>query len=193
MYTHLHFTLMAHCTSGAIRGSVSCSRTLRQGIELATFWLLNDFSTYLLYLLYHCRPDRNIGNLRQSLQHIHHVTKSWLRTSHEQVLRLSCNNMSRGCSALGAIVADALNTPRQCGVQILIYLCQGGLGTTNSIMSCESDGRYRVVMPSHLSGLTGPRFVCGPAMAIPQNYNSLWNTKWFKNDTVISSPLHSCE
>src|SRR4029434_8376363 len=31
----LHFTLMAHCTSGAIRGSVSCSRTLRQGIELA--------------------------------------------------------------------------------------------------------------------------------------------------------------
>src|SRR4029434_1918920 len=33
----LHFTLMAHCTSGAIRGSVSCSRTLQQGIELATF------------------------------------------------------------------------------------------------------------------------------------------------------------
>ena len=32
----LHFTLMAHCTSGAIRGSVPCSRTLRQGIELAT-------------------------------------------------------------------------------------------------------------------------------------------------------------
>src|SRR4029434_4873786 len=44
----LHFTctLMAHCTSGAIRGSVSCSRTLRQGIELATFCLLNDFSTF---------------------------------------------------------------------------------------------------------------------------------------------------
>src|SRR4029434_1805879 len=39
------FTLMAHCTSGAIRGSVSCSRTLRQGIEVATFLLLNDFST----------------------------------------------------------------------------------------------------------------------------------------------------
>src|SRR4029434_1161379 len=39
------FTLMAHCTSGAIRGSVSCSRTLQQGIELATFCLLNDFST----------------------------------------------------------------------------------------------------------------------------------------------------
>src|SRR4029434_3887540 len=30
------FTLMAHCTSGAIRSSVSCSRTLRQGIELTT-------------------------------------------------------------------------------------------------------------------------------------------------------------
>ena len=36
MYTHFTFTLMAHCTSGAIKGSVSCSRTLRQGIELAT-------------------------------------------------------------------------------------------------------------------------------------------------------------
>src|SRR4029434_1581532 len=28
MYTHFTFTLMAHCTSGAIRGSVPCSRTL---------------------------------------------------------------------------------------------------------------------------------------------------------------------
>src|SRR4029434_5332484 len=37
----LLFSLMAHCTSGAIRGSVSCSRTLQQGIELATFCLLN--------------------------------------------------------------------------------------------------------------------------------------------------------
>ena len=45
MYTHFTSTLMAHCTSGAIRGSVSCSRTLRQGVELATFWLLTDFST----------------------------------------------------------------------------------------------------------------------------------------------------
>src|SRR4029434_6583369 len=45
MYTHFTFTLMAHCTSGVIRGSVSCSRTLRQGIELATFCLLNDFFT----------------------------------------------------------------------------------------------------------------------------------------------------
>ena len=35
LYTHFTFTLMAH--SGAIRRSVSCSRTLRQGIELATF------------------------------------------------------------------------------------------------------------------------------------------------------------
>src|SRR4029434_6430253 len=42
---HFPFTLMAHCTSGAIRGSVSCSRTLRQGIELATFRLLTDFFT----------------------------------------------------------------------------------------------------------------------------------------------------
>src|SRR4029434_6445212 len=42
---YTHFTLMAHGTSGAIRGSVSCSRTLRQGIELATFCLLNDFFT----------------------------------------------------------------------------------------------------------------------------------------------------
>src|SRR4029434_7126960 len=39
------FTLMAHCTSGAFRGSVSCSRTLRQGIELTTFCLLNDLFT----------------------------------------------------------------------------------------------------------------------------------------------------
>ena len=45
MYTHFTFTLMAHCTSGAIRGSVSFSRTLQKGIELATFWLLNDLST----------------------------------------------------------------------------------------------------------------------------------------------------
>src|SRR4029434_4110773 len=39
MNTHFTFTLMAHCTSGAIRGSVSCSRTFRQGILLATFRL----------------------------------------------------------------------------------------------------------------------------------------------------------
>src|SRR4029434_2911021 len=45
MYTHFTVTLMAHCTSGAIRGSVSCSRTLRQGIELATLCFLNDFFT----------------------------------------------------------------------------------------------------------------------------------------------------
>src|SRR4029434_7523834 len=44
-YTHFSFTLMAHCTSGTIRGSVSCSRTLRQGIDLATFCLLNDLFT----------------------------------------------------------------------------------------------------------------------------------------------------
>src|SRR4029434_10206213 len=45
MYTHFTFTLMAHCTSGAIRGSGSCSTTRREGIELAAFCLLNDFST----------------------------------------------------------------------------------------------------------------------------------------------------
>src|SRR4029434_11284948 len=44
-YNVYTFSLMAHCTSGAIRGSVSCSRTLRQGIELVTFCLLNDFFT----------------------------------------------------------------------------------------------------------------------------------------------------
>src|SRR4029434_1161496 len=33
------FTLMAHCTSGAIRGSVSCSKTLRQGIECWGAWV----------------------------------------------------------------------------------------------------------------------------------------------------------
>src|SRR4029434_5411637 len=59
MYTHFTFTLMAHCTSGAIRGSVSCSRMLRQGIELATFCLINDFftscTTVALYVaLYVC-------------------------------------------------------------------------------------------------------------------------------------------
>src|SRR4029434_11032032 len=46
----LHFTLMAHCTSGAIRGSVSCSRTLQQGISNLLI------TKQLLYLQYHCRP-----------------------------------------------------------------------------------------------------------------------------------------
>src|SRR4029434_3283358 len=45
VYTFFTFTLMAHCTSGAIRGSVSCSRTPRQGIEPETSYLQNDFST----------------------------------------------------------------------------------------------------------------------------------------------------
>src|SRR4029434_5828325 len=55
-HTHFTFTLMAHCTLGAIRGSVSCSRTLQQGFELATFRLLNDFSTTLPLSppLFHC-------------------------------------------------------------------------------------------------------------------------------------------
>src|SRR4029434_9549978 len=58
MYTHFTFTLMAHCTSGAIRGSVSCSRTLRQGIELATSNLL--ITKLLLYLLCHCRHRHTV-------------------------------------------------------------------------------------------------------------------------------------
>src|SRR4029434_7736665 len=52
MYTHFTFTLMAHFTSCAIRGSVSCSRTLRQGIQLCNLLITKR----LLYLLYHCRP-----------------------------------------------------------------------------------------------------------------------------------------
>src|SRR4029434_1280606 len=50
---HFTFTLMAHCTSGAIRGSVIGSP--RQGIELATFVITKR----LLYLLYHCRPHHS--------------------------------------------------------------------------------------------------------------------------------------
>ena len=61
MYTHFTFTLMAHCTSEAIRGSVSCSRTLRQGIELATFWLLNDFSTSCTTLFQVIRGGHHAG------------------------------------------------------------------------------------------------------------------------------------
>src|SRR4029434_7372877 len=48
----LQFTLMAHCTSGAIRGSVSCSRTLRQYNRTSNLLITKR----LLYLLYHCRP-----------------------------------------------------------------------------------------------------------------------------------------
>src|SRR4029434_4724386 len=69
MYTHFTFTLMAHCTSGAIRGSESCSRMLRQGIELATFCLLNDFftsCTTVAPILY------NTDTRTQSLYHCTH-------------------------------------------------------------------------------------------------------------------------
>src|SRR4029434_8179704 len=48
MYTHFTFALMAHCTSGAIRGSVSCLRT---GNRTSTLLITKR----LLYLLYHCR------------------------------------------------------------------------------------------------------------------------------------------
>src|SRR4029434_4997488 len=67
----LHFTLMAHCTSGAIRGSVSCSRTLRQGIEPATFCLLNDFFTTVPL----SSQERVIGRVSVSCQFGHGKVK----------------------------------------------------------------------------------------------------------------------
>src|SRR4029434_5601681 len=60
VYTFLHFTLMARCTSGAFWGSVSCLRTLRQGIELATFCLLNDFFTSCTTVTPILTPDRSV-------------------------------------------------------------------------------------------------------------------------------------
>src|SRR4029434_1754502 len=74
MYTHFTFTLMAHCTSVAIRGSVSCPRTLRQGI----FNLL--ITKRLLYLLYHCRPrsmhpnNQNANKSDHAAQHGRNMT-----------------------------------------------------------------------------------------------------------------------
>src|SRR4029434_7868843 len=74
MYTHFTITLMAHCTSGAIRGSVSCPRTLRQGI----FNLL--ITKRLLYLLYHCRPrsmhpnNQNANKSDHAAQHGRNMT-----------------------------------------------------------------------------------------------------------------------
>ena len=63
---------MAHYTSGAIRGSVSCSRTLRQGIELATFWLLNDFSTTVplspKYWWWHIQWRKLVLVIKKSIQ-----------------------------------------------------------------------------------------------------------------------------
>src|SRR4029434_11241299 len=75
MYT---FTLMAHCTSGAIRGSVSCARTLRQGIEPATFCLLNDFSTPVPLSPHQCQASRTPSQ-RQRHVKTHHVL--WLAFS----------------------------------------------------------------------------------------------------------------
>src|SRR4029434_6396879 len=48
MYTHFTFTLMAHCTSGAIRGSVSVLKDASTGnrtSNLHLLKLLKDFST----------------------------------------------------------------------------------------------------------------------------------------------------
>src|SRR4029434_3550418 len=46
LYIHFTSTLMAHCTSGAIRGfSVLLKDASTVGIELATFCLLSDFFT----------------------------------------------------------------------------------------------------------------------------------------------------
>src|SRR4029434_11077536 len=62
IYTHFTFSLMAHCTSAAIRGSVSCSRTLPTGNRTGNLLITKR----LLYLLYHCRPKYN------GLFHIHY-------------------------------------------------------------------------------------------------------------------------
>src|SRR4029434_7677375 len=81
MYTHFTFTLMAHCTSGAIRGSVSCSRTLRQGIELIDLLITKR----LLYLLYHCRPPYTHARSRtltHLLTHLHLHTYTHNTDSH---------------------------------------------------------------------------------------------------------------
>ena len=62
MYTHflhLHWWHTAH--QEQLGGSVSCSRTLRQGIELATFWFLNDFSTTVP--LSYQSPYRQVSSL----------------------------------------------------------------------------------------------------------------------------------
>src|SRR4029434_6725527 len=84
------FTLMAHCTSGAIRGSMSCSRTLRQGIELATSCLLNDFSTYCTTVApenHHNAPKKEVreghkvlGLLTQTHTHTHARARARTRT-----------------------------------------------------------------------------------------------------------------
>src|SRR4029434_8887348 len=64
MYTHFTFTLMAHCTSGTIKGSVPCSRTLRQGIETSNLLITKR----LLYLLHHCRHSK-----QNSDSHVQHL------------------------------------------------------------------------------------------------------------------------
>ena len=54
MYTHFTFTLMAHCTSGAIRSSVLL-KDAPTGNRTSNLLITNR----LLYLLYHCRPTQH--------------------------------------------------------------------------------------------------------------------------------------
>src|SRR4029434_8711213 len=89
MYTHFTFTLMAHCTSGAIRGSVSCSRTLRQGIDLATSNLL--ITKLLLYLLCHCRHCTPAAHT-QLFAHTHTHTHKLFAHTHSYSLSLTHTN-----------------------------------------------------------------------------------------------------
>src|SRR4029434_8395784 len=83
LYTHFTFTLMAHCTSGAIRGSVSCSRMLRQGIELATFRLLNDLSTSCTTIAHtHTHTHTHTPHTRTPPHHTHTHTNTHTHTHH---------------------------------------------------------------------------------------------------------------
>src|SRR4029434_5690510 len=51
-YTHFTFTLMAHCTSGAIRGFSVLLKDTSTGNRTSNLLITKR----LLYLLYHCRP-----------------------------------------------------------------------------------------------------------------------------------------
>src|SRR4029434_4851129 len=52
MYTHFTFTLMAHCTSGAIRAFSDLIKDASTGNRISNLLITKR----LLYLLYHCRP-----------------------------------------------------------------------------------------------------------------------------------------
>src|SRR4029434_9423514 len=53
MYTHFTITLMAHCTSGSIRGFSALLKDTSTGNRTSNLLLTKR----LLYLLYHCRPS----------------------------------------------------------------------------------------------------------------------------------------